>query len=123
MNKDIVICDNNWPILIVDIYGINFDMLKTLNDLTLYFSKSQKFSVIIKSNTNQVLTEEQKQQGIAWISIMMPLARKLITKVAVIDVPAYAEFIMSLIPGIAKKVKFFTGDKQALNEAKEWIIS
>ena len=54
---------------------------------------------------------------------MMPLARKLITKVAVIDVPAYAEFIMSLIPGIAKKVKFFTGDKQALNEAKEWIIS
>lgn len=123
MNKDIVICDNNWPILIIDINGINFNMLEALNDITTYFSKSQKFSVIIKSNTNKVLTEEQKQQGIAWISIMMPLAKKLVIKVAVVDVPVYAEFIMSLIPGIKNKVQFFTGDKQSMIEVNEWIKS
>lgn len=123
MNKDIVICDNNWPILIIDINGINFNMLEVLNDITTYFSKSQKFSVIIKSNTNKVLTEEQKQQGIAWISIIMPLAKKLVIKVAVVDVPVYAEFIMSLIPGIKNKVHFFTGDKQSMIEVNEWIKS
>lgn len=114
MNSKLKVDDSMWPLLVIDIDTRDFDMLEFVNDLTVFFSKSQKFYVIIHFGIDK-LTSDQVSKGIAWLNIMYPLINKLVSKVIVSGVSMYAQEILKILPNICKNVEFVKSKKDALS--------
>lgn len=115
----IEIKDDNFPIVEIWVNNSNFDMMECLNKATLLCSRAVKFDVILYSNCKYVFTDEERNQAIAWMSIMLPLFKKLLRKISVVNVKNYVQEIIKLLPitELRKRLEFHETMEDAIN----WI--